>query len=57
MERNCHLPIAESPLNLKGDLRDPRQAVPLSGSWTGDPSDLIGMDVAVSVTADGQLRD
>ncbi len=33
-------------------VRDPRQAVPLSGSWTGNPSDLLGMDVEVSVTAD-----
>ncbi len=35
-------------------VRDPRQAVPLSGSWIGDPSDLIGMDVEVSVTSNGQ---
>jgi hypothetical protein len=27
--------------------------VPLSGTWTGDPSDLIGMDVEVGVTSDG----
>jgi transglutaminase-like putative cysteine protease len=33
-------------------VRDPRQAVPLSGSWTGFPSDLLGMDVAVSVTSE-----
>ncbi len=32
-------------------VRDPRQAVPLSGTWTGDPSDLIGMTVEVSVTS------
>ncbi len=32
-------------------VRDPRQAVPLSGSWTGAPSDLIGMTVAVDVTS------
>jgi len=31
-------------------VRDPRQAVPLSGSWTGTPSDLLGMSVEVSVT-------
>jgi transglutaminase-like putative cysteine protease len=30
--------------------RDPRQAVPLSGSWTGFPSDSLGMTVAVHVT-------
>jgi transglutaminase-like putative cysteine protease len=34
-------------------VRDPRQAVPLSGSWTGNPSDLLGMTVEVSVTSDG----
>lgn len=32
-------------------VRDPRQAVPISGSWTGNPSDLLGMSVEVSVTA------
>ncbi len=30
--------------------RDPAQAVPLSGSWTGFPSDSLGMEVAVTVT-------
>jgi transglutaminase-like putative cysteine protease len=35
-------------------VRDPRQAVPLSGSWTGRPSDLLGMTVEVSVTSDGE---
>ena len=34
-------------------LRDARHAVPLSGSWTGFPSDFLGMDVTVSVTSDG----
>jgi hypothetical protein len=34
-------------------VRDPRQAVPISGTWIGDPADLIGMDVAVSVTSNG----
>ena len=34
-------------------VRDPRQAVPISGSWTGFPSDLLGMDVEVSVTSEG----
>ena len=29
--------------------RDPRQAVPLSGSWTGFPSDHLGMSVEVTV--------
>ena len=34
-------------------VRDPRQAVPLAGSWTGHPSDLLGMTVEVSVTSNG----
>ena len=33
--------------------RDPRQAVPLSGTCTGFPSDFLGMSVEVSVTAEG----
>ena len=33
--------------------RDPRQAVPISGTWTGFPSDHLGMTVEVEVTADG----
>jgi transglutaminase-like putative cysteine protease len=33
--------------------RDPAQAVPLSGTWTGFPSDGLGMSVEVSVTAEG----
>ena len=32
-------------------VRDPRQAVPVSGSWTGFPSDALGMTVEVDVTA------
>jgi transglutaminase-like putative cysteine protease len=31
--------------------RDPRHAVPLSGTYTGFPSDAAGMTVEVSVTA------
>ena len=31
-------------------VRDPRQAVPISGTWTGFPSDFIDMTVDVSVT-------
>jgi transglutaminase-like putative cysteine protease len=31
--------------------RDPRQAVPLSGTWMGEPGDFEGMSVEVSVTA------
>jgi transglutaminase-like putative cysteine protease len=33
-------------------VRDPRQAIPLHGTWTGLPSDYLGMSVAVAVTAD-----
>jgi len=33
-------------------VRDARHAVPLSGTWTGFPSDFLGMDVTVSVTAE-----
>jgi transglutaminase-like putative cysteine protease len=32
--------------------RDPRQAVPISGTWTGFPSDHLGMTVEVEVTAE-----
>ncbi len=32
--------------------RDPRQAVPLYGSWIGFPSDSLGMQVEVTVTAE-----
>lgn len=34
-------------------VRDARHAVPLSGTWTGFPSDYLGMDVTVSVTSEG----
>jgi transglutaminase-like putative cysteine protease len=30
--------------------RDPSQAIPVSGQWTGAPADFIGMEVNVSVT-------
>ena len=33
-------------------VRDPVQAVPLSGSWTGFPSDFIDMQVEVHVSAE-----
>jgi transglutaminase-like putative cysteine protease len=33
-------------------VRDARHAVPLSGTWTGFPSDFLGMDVTVSVTSE-----
>jgi transglutaminase-like putative cysteine protease len=32
--------------------RDPRQAVPVSGTWTGFPLDSLGMTVEVEVTAE-----
>ncbi|MBV8056718.1 MAG: hypothetical protein JO071_15925, partial [Deltaproteobacteria bacterium] len=32
-------------------VRDPSQAVPISGKWTGAPADFIGMEVDVRVTA------
>jgi transglutaminase-like putative cysteine protease len=33
-------------------VRDPRQAIPLHGTWTGFPSDYLGMSVEVAVTSD-----
>ena len=33
--------------------RDPLQAVPLSGTWTGFPGSFLGMDVDVDVSLDG----
>jgi transglutaminase-like putative cysteine protease len=30
-------------------VRDPRQATPLSGAWSGFPTDYLGMDVEVEV--------
>jgi transglutaminase-like putative cysteine protease len=33
-------------------VHDPRQAIPLHGTWTGFPSDYLGMDVAVAVTSE-----
>jgi transglutaminase-like putative cysteine protease len=33
--------------------RDPSQAIPISGSYSGQASDFLGMDVAVTVTAQG----
>ncbi|MBC7801880.1 MAG: transglutaminase family protein [Gemmatimonadaceae bacterium] len=32
-------------------VRDPRQAIPLSGSWTGSATDCLGMEVAIQVTS------
>ncbi len=33
-------------------VRDPRQAIPLHGTWTGFPSDYLGMNVEVAVTSE-----
>jgi transglutaminase-like putative cysteine protease len=33
-------------------VRDPAQAVPLSGSWTGAPADYLGLAVEVTVRRD-----
>lgn len=35
--------------------RDPYQAVPLSGTWTGFPGSAAGMDVKIEVTVDAAL--
>jgi len=37
-------------------VRDPRQAVPLSGSWSGAAGDCLGMEVAIRVTSDEDGR-
>jgi transglutaminase-like putative cysteine protease len=36
-----------------GVARDPRQAVPLAGSYFGSPEDYLGMEVEVVVTRGG----
>jgi len=33
-------------------VRDPSQAVPLSGTWSGAPDDYLGMDVVVDVSSE-----
>jgi transglutaminase-like putative cysteine protease len=35
-------------------VRDPHHAIPLHGTFVGSPSDNLGMEVQVSVTADGR---
>ncbi|MDO8913918.1 MAG: transglutaminase family protein [Phenylobacterium sp.] len=35
--------------------RDPRQAVPLHGSWSGQAADYLGMEVEVDVRDEGEL--
>ena len=37
--------------------RDPYQAVPLSGTWSGFPGCCLGMDVAVDIAMDGPTRE
>ena len=32
-------------------VRDPKQAIPVAGSWTGAPGDFLGMTVDVRVTS------
>ena len=32
-------------------VRDPRQAVPLAGTWTGEASDYLGIEIDVQVTS------
>ena len=39
-----------------GVAREPRQAKPLSGSYVGDSSSYLGMDVQVNVTTDSGLQ-
>ena len=45
--------IAADNLICVAVTRDPSQAVPLSGSFIGEPSAFLGMEVAVSVMAAG----
>ena len=36
--------------------RDPRQAIPLSGTWDGDSGDYLGMDVSVEVEVQAERK-
>jgi transglutaminase-like putative cysteine protease len=36
--------------------RDPAQALPLSGTWNGNPADYLGMDVKVDVRAESETQ-
>jgi hypothetical protein len=36
--------------------RDPRQAVPLHGTWAGEASDFLGMDVTVDVRTEAGAK-
>ena len=37
-------------------VRDPRQAVPISGTWEGEADDFLGMEVEVDISAAAALR-
>ncbi|MCP3406602.1 hypothetical protein [Bradyrhizobium sp. CCGB01] len=37
--------------------RHPGQAVPLAGSWFGDPDDYLGMSINVAVNKIGEMLD
>jgi transglutaminase-like putative cysteine protease len=37
--------------------RDPRQAIPLHGTYLGPPDAFVGMDVHIDVTSLGEQRD
>ncbi len=36
-------------------VRDPKQATPLWGSWTGGKADYLGMEVEVALTLEPEL--
>ena len=36
--------------------RDPRQAIPLSGTWDGEATDYLGMDVSVAVDVEAEPK-
>ena len=36
--------------------RDPRQAIPLSGTWDGEAEDYLGMDVSVQVEVEAEPK-
>ncbi len=36
--------------------RDPRQAIPLSGTWDGEAQDYLGMDVSVEVAVEAEPK-
>lgn len=49
--------VGNSDLIRVAEVRDPRQASPLSGSWDGELEDYLGMDVEVQVTVDREASD